>query len=129
MRYLSCKEIYDAIKELGIKQTNTREYAYEFQLKNGQYIYVKRLLDTQKRNLEPSRLMIHPAFVVLKDDLQELENIEFNFAQQGNMNSAFAQFPKSSQSQCDENPTEYGIGVNFHDKRSLLKLIVFIESV
>lgn len=73
MRYLSCKEIYDAIKELGIKQTNTREYAYKFQLKNGQYIYVKRLLDTQKRNPEPSRLMIHPAFVVLKDDLQELE--------------------------------------------------------
>ena len=48
MRYLSCKEIYDAIKEWGIKETNTREYAYEFQLKNGQYIYVKRLLDIQK---------------------------------------------------------------------------------
>lgn len=57
------------------------------------------------------------------------KNIEFNFAQQGNMNSAFSQFPKSSQSQCEKNPTEYGIGVNFHDKRSLLKLTVFIESL
>ena len=129
MRYLSCKEIYDAIKEWGIKETNTREYAYEFQLKNGQYIYVKRLLDTQKRNPEPLRLMIHPCFIALKEDLLSFENIEFSFEEMGNMNSAFAQFPKSSQSQCDENPTEYGIGVNFHDKRSLLKLIVFIESV
>ncbi|OOW08310.1 conserved hypothetical protein [Acinetobacter sp. 8I-beige] len=129
MRYLSCKEIYDAIKEWGIKETNTREYAYEFQLKNGQYIYVKRLLDTQKRNPEPLRLMIHPCFIALKEDLLSFENIEFSFEEMGNMNSAFAQFPKSSQSQCDENPTKYGIGVNFQDKRSLLKLIVFIESV
>jgi hypothetical protein len=129
MRYLSCKEIYDAIKELGIKETNTREYAYEFQLKNGQYIYVKRLLDTQKRNPEPLRLMIHPCFIALKEYLLSFENIEFSFEEMGNMNSAFAQFPKSSQSQCDENPTKYGIGVNFQDKRSLLKLIVFIESV
>lgn len=129
MRYLSCKEIYDAIKEWGIKETNTREYAYEFQLKNGQYIYVKRLLDTQKRNPEPLRLMIHPCFITLKEDLLSFENIEFSFEEMGNMNSAFAQFPKSSQSQCDENPTKYGIGVNFQDKRSLLKLIVFIESV
>ena len=129
MRYLSCKEIYDAIKEQGIKQTNTREYAYEFQLKNGQYIYVKRLLDTQKRNPEPLRLMIHPCFIALKEDLLSFENIEFSFEEMGNMNSAFAQFPKSTQSQCDENPTKYGIGVNFQDKRSLLKLIVFIESV
>lgn len=129
MRYLSCNEIYQIMIGIGLEPTATREYAYEFQLKNGQYLYVKRLRDTQKRTPEPSRLMIHPAFVVLKDDLQELENIQFNFAQQGNMNSAFAQFPKSCQSQCDENPTEYGIGVNFQDKRSLLKLIVFIESL
>lgn len=129
MRYLNCKEIYDAIKEWGIKETNTREYAYEFQLKNGQYIYVKRLLDTQKRNPEPLRLMIHPCFIALKEDLLSFENIEFSFEEMGNMNSAFAQFPKSSQSQCDENPIKYGIGVNFQDKRSLLKLIVFIESV
>ena len=86
MRYLSCKEIYDAIKEWGIKETNTREYAYEFQLKNGQYIYVKRLLDTQKRNPEPLRLMIHPCFIALKEDLLSFENIEFSFEEMGNMN-------------------------------------------
>ncbi|AYA03966.1 hypothetical protein BEN74_14910 [Acinetobacter sp. WCHAc010034] len=129
MKYLSCKEIYDAIKALGIQQTNTREYAYEFQLKNGQYIYVKRLLDTQKRNAEPSRLMIHPCFIALKEDLLSFENIEFSFEEKGNMNAAFAKFPQCALSQCDDNPTEYGIGVNFQDKQSLLKLIVFIESL
>lgn len=32
--------------ELGYIQTNTRKYAYEFELKNGQYIYIKRLKDS-----------------------------------------------------------------------------------
>lgn len=127
MTYLSCKEIYHAMKELGFKQTDTRDYAYEFLLRNGQYIYVKRFIDTQKRTPEPSRLMIHPVFITLKDDLQKLENTEFNFEEKGNMNSAFARFPKCSQSHCEENPTEYGIGVNFKDKTALFNLLKFIE--
>ena len=129
MTYLSCKEIYKILTELGFKQTEIRDYAYEFQLKNGQYIYVKRLLDTQKRVPEPSRLMIHPAFIVLKDDLQKMQNIAFNFEEKGNMNSAFAQFPRSSQSRCIENPTEYGIGVNFQDRKSLIDFLDFIQSI
>lgn len=129
MAYLSCKEIYDAMKNIGIKQTYEREYAYEFQLVNKQFIYVKRLLDTQNRQQQPSRLMIHPLFIALKNELMKLENTEFNFEQDGNMNSAFAQFPKCSKSECKDNPTEYGIGVNFKDKTALYKLLKFIENV
>ncbi|MNI54851.1 hypothetical protein D3C73_1097680 [compost metagenome] len=46
MTYLSCKEIYELMTELGYTQTNTRKYAHEFELKNGQYIYIKRLKDS-----------------------------------------------------------------------------------
>lgn len=128
MAYLSCKDIYQILIDLGIKQSEIRDYAYEFQLKNEQYIYVKRLLDTQKRVTEPSRLMIHPAFIALKDDLQKLEDVAFNFEEKGNMNSAFAHFPKSSQSRCIENPTEYGIGVNFEHRKALIDFLDFIQS-
>ncbi|EPL0173791.1 hypothetical protein N1009_003621, partial [Acinetobacter baumannii] len=116
MTYLSCKEIHELMTELGYTQTNTRKYAHEFELKNGQYIYIKRLKDSQKRKKEPSRLMIHPSFQKFKEDLTKLEKVEFSFEQKGNMNSAFAEFPKCDLSECDGNPTEYGIGVNFKDK-------------
>lgn len=126
---LSCKEIYDAMKNIGIQQTAEREYAYEFQLANKLFIYVKRLLDTQNRQQQPSRLMIHPMFIALKDELTRLENTEFNFEQEGNMNSAFAQFPKCPKSECKDNSTEYGIGVNFPDKNALSELLKFIGSL
>ncbi|MEN4981942.1 hypothetical protein [Acinetobacter modestus] len=106
MHNLSCEEIYQVMKDAGFKQTYTGEYAYEFKFNNGQYVYVKRLKDTQKRTPEPSRLMIHPALIALKEDLQKMENVVFNFQEKGNMNSAFSQFPKCKQSECDENPTE-----------------------
>lgn len=128
MTYLSCDEIYQVMKDEGFKQTYTRAYAYEFMLKNGQYVYVKRLMDTKKRIPEPSRLMIHPALIAFKDDLQKVENAEFNLEEKGNMNSAFSQFPKCKQSECDENPTEYGIGVNFSNRNGLIRLLDFIES-
>ena len=67
------------MKDTGFTQTYTREYAYEFKLNNRQYVYVKRLMDTKKITPEPSRLMIHPALVALKEDLQKVENAEFNF--------------------------------------------------
>lgn len=73
--------------------------------------------------------MIHPWFIALKEDLLSFENIEFSFEEKGNKNSAFAKFPQYALFQCDDNPAEYGIGVNFQDKGSLLKLIVFIESL
>ncbi|KQE87932.1 hypothetical protein [Acinetobacter lactucae] len=123
MTFLSCKEIHQLMTELGYKQTNTREYAHEFELKNSQYIYIKRLKDSQKRKKQPSRLMIHPSFLKFKEDLTKLEKVEFSFEQKGNMNSAFAEFPK-----CDGNPTEYGIGVNFKDKLALINFLKFIES-
>ena len=113
----------------GFKQTDTRDYAYEFKLKNEQYIYVKRLIDSQKRIPEPSRLMVHPAFIAIKDDLQKLENVVFNFEEKGNMNSAFARFPTASQSKCEENPTEYGIGVNFRDIKALIDFLDFVQSL
>lgn len=77
-------------------------------------------MDTKKTASEPSRLMIHPALVVFKKDLKKVEKAEFNFEEKGNMNSAFAQFPKCKQSECDENPTEYGIGLNFSNKNGLV---------
>ncbi|HGE6785210.1 hypothetical protein ACT4VK_10395 [Acinetobacter baumannii] len=49
MTFLSCKEIDELMTELGYTQTNTRIYAHEFKLKNGQYVYVKQLKDNQKR--------------------------------------------------------------------------------
>jgi len=128
MTYISCKEINQIMIELGYKKTNTREYAYEFKLKNGQYIYIKRLKDTQKRISEPSRLMIHPKYIDYKDELRKLENVEFNFEQKGNMNSAFAEFPKCDLSKCEGNPTEYGIGANFKDKLALTNFLKFIEN-
>ncbi|BCB00614.1 hypothetical protein ATCC19606_29490 [Acinetobacter baumannii] len=51
MTFLSCNEIYELMTDLGYTQTNTRKYAHEFKLKNGQYIYVKRLEDNQKEYL------------------------------------------------------------------------------
>lgn len=48
MTFLSCKEIDELMTELGYTQTNTRIYAHEFKLKNGQYVYVKQLKDNQK---------------------------------------------------------------------------------
>lgn len=129
MTYLSCKEIYQIMSDLGCEQTTTRKYAYEFKLKNGHYLYVKRLMDTKKITPEPSRLMIHPAFVELKEDLQKVENVVFNFEEKGNMNSAFVQFPKCRQSECEDNQTEYGIGVNFSNKNGLIGFLKFIESL
>lgn len=128
MTYLSCKEIYELMTELGYTQTNTRKYAHEFELKNGQYIYIKRLKDSQKRISKPSRLMIHPKYMDHKDQLRKLENVEFNFEQKGNMNSAFAEFPKCDLSKCEGNPTEYGIGANFKDKLALTNFLKFIEN-
>ncbi len=49
-------------------------------------------------------------------------------SKKGNMNSAFAEFPKCDLSECDGNPTEYGIGVNFKDKLALINFLKFIES-
>ncbi|WP_454667239.1 hypothetical protein [Acinetobacter calcoaceticus] len=128
MTFLSCKEIDEFMIELGYTQTNTRKYAHEFKLKNGQYIYVKQLKDNQKRVSDPSRLMIHPKYIDHKDELRKLEKVELNFEQKGNMNSAFAEFPKCDLSKCDGNPTEYGIGVNFKDKLALINFLKFIES-
>lgn len=128
MTFLSCKEIHQIMTELGYKQTNTREYAHEFELKNGQYIYIKRLKDSQKRKKEPSRLMIHPSFQKSKEDLTKLEKVEFNFEEKGNMNTAFARFPHSSESDCVKNPTQHGIGVNIKDKLALINFLKFIES-
>lgn len=129
MTYLSCNEILQIMKDLGHKLTFTREYAFEFRLKNGQYVYVKRLQDTKKITPEPSRLMIHPVFEVLKEDLQKIDHVAFNFSEKGNMNSAFAHFPTSSQSQCEDNPTQYGIGVNFSNRQALLIFLDFIQSL
>ncbi|MDR9541868.1 hypothetical protein RJC71_00250 [Acinetobacter baumannii] len=128
MTYLSCKEIYELMTELGYTQTNTREYAHEFELKNGQYFYIKRLKDSQKRKKEPSRLMIHPSFLKFKEAFTKLEKVEFSFEEKGNMNSTFAEFPKCDLSKCDGNPTEYGIGVNFKDKLALINFLKLIEN-
>jgi len=128
MTFLSCKEIYELMTELGYTQTNTREYAHEFELKNGQYLYIKRLKDSQKRKKEPSRLMIHPSFLKFKEDLTKLEKVEFSFEEKGNMNTAFARFPHSSESDCAKNPTQHGIGVNFKDKLALTNFLKFIEN-
>ena len=117
------------MKDLGHKPTFTREYAFEFILKNEQYVYVKRLQDTKKITPEPSRLMIHPLFEALKEDLQKIDHVAFNFSEKGNMNSAFARFPTSNQSQCEDNPTQYGIGVNFGDRQALLNFLDFIQSL
>ncbi|WP_180053966.1 hypothetical protein [Acinetobacter sp. YH12236] len=127
--YLSCKQIYDAMKRIGVRRTDEREYAYEFELANGQVIYVKRLLDKQSRKNEPSRLMIHPALKALKSELQCIEDAEFKFGPEGNMSTAFAKYPKSSISECIDNPTEYGAGVNFKSEKGLTELINFLESL
>lgn len=128
MTFLSCTEIDELMTELGYTQTNTRKYAHEFKLKNGQYVYVKQLTDNQKRKKQPSRLMIHPSFQKFKEDLTKLEKVEFSFEQKGNMNSAFAEFPKCDLSKCEGNPTEYGIGANFKDKLALTNFLKFIEN-
>lgn len=128
MTFLSCQEIDELMTELGYTQTNTRKYAHEFKLKNGQYIYVKQLKDNQKRKKQPSRFMIHPSFRKFKEDLIKLEKVEFSFKEKGNMNTAFACFPQSNESECAKNPTRYGIGVNFKDKLALINFLKFIES-
>ncbi|MFI9954327.1 hypothetical protein Q4228_08000 [Acinetobacter baumannii] len=107
MTFLSCNEIYELMTDLGYTQTNTRKYAHEFKLKNGQYIYVKQLKDNQKRKKQPSRFMIHPSFRKFKEDLIKLEKVEFSFKEKGNMNTAFACFPQSNESECAMNRTGF----------------------
>ncbi|RZK22267.1 MAG: hypothetical protein EOO43_09810 [Flavobacterium sp.] len=128
-KYLSCSEIYDAMKSLAINQTIERKYAYEFKLTNGQVIYVKRLLDSQAYQDEPFRLMIHPALFALKTELQQIEGVKFKFGEKGNMNTAFAKYPNSSTSQSKSNPTKYGIGVNFKSEQALKELINFLRNL
>lgn len=45
--------------------------------------------------------MIHPVLIALKNDLQKVENAEFNFEEKSKMNSTFAQLPKCKQSESD----------------------------
>ena len=92
-------------------------------------MYIKRLLDTKISKGESSRLMIHPAFIVLKSELQVIEDADFSFSTKGNMSTAFARYPECLASECAENPSNYGIGINFKSEKGLKGLIDFLSGL
>lgn len=94
MTYLSCQEIYKHLIGVGITQTNESKYAYEFELSNGQVIYVKRLKDSRPSRKWVSRLMIHPNLEKYRSILQ-IDDSELNFNIKDNMSTAYRTFPVS----------------------------------
>lgn len=97
---------------MGITQTNESKYAYEFELTNGQIIYVKRLKDSNPSRKWVSRLMIHPSLEKHRSVLK-IDDAELNLNIKDNMSTAFRTFPVSPLSQAEKTPSYYGIGVNF----------------
>jgi hypothetical protein len=126
--YLSCNEIYDHLIGLGITQTNESEYAHEFELANGQIIYVKRLKDSRPRKKWVSRLMIHPDLEKHRNTLK-IEHVDLNFNIEDNMKSSFKAFPVSPLSQAEKMPSRYGIGVNFNTPQALEKFVNVMSSI
>lgn len=126
--YLSCNEIYDHLIGLGITQTNESEYAHEFELANGQIIYVKRLKDSRPSKKWLSRLMIHPNLEKHRS-LLKIEHVDLNFNIEDNMKSSFKAFPVSPLSQAKQTLSRYGIGVNFRTPQALEEFVKIMSSI
>lgn len=113
---------------MGITQTNESKYAYEFELTNGQIIYVKRLKDSRPSKKWVSRLMIHPELEKYRNTLK-IERVDLNFNIEDNMSTAYKTFPVSPLSKAEITPSRYGIGVNFRTTQTLEEFVKILSSI
>jgi len=127
--FLSCDEIYNQMVRLGYSPIESKKYAYEFQLSNGHYVYVKRLKDSKASKKWASRLMIHPGLKDHRSLLEATENVSLRFAIEENMSTAFVKFPVSPLSKSAKAPSRYGAGVNFKTPQAIEEFISRLSKI
>jgi 5-methylcytosine-specific restriction protein B len=119
---LNSEELYSALIHLGFTATNKdNKYAYEFNLGNGDYIYVKsnKYDDGSRKLVDKDPLVIHPHNIKVRLDIDALEGINVNWTLRKSSN--YKKFPLPSD---NTSPSGYAMTVDSPDAlNQLIELI------